>query len=64
MYKGFISNVDNLQDSITESIFDSGINLNHKPMFEEKIIKKVVETKTILIKLIFNYNGEKTILVN
>ena len=60
MYKGFISNVDKLQDSITESIFDAGINLSHKPMFEEKITKTIVETKTILIKLIFNYNGEKT----
>ena len=60
MYRGFISKIDNLQDGFTESIFDPGINLSHKPMFEEKITKNIVETKTFLIKLLFEYTGEQS----
>jgi hypothetical protein len=58
LYDNLIILIDKMQDSFTESIFDEGINLNHKPKFEEKITKIIQETKTSTIKLLFNYKGE------
>lgn len=58
LYDNLIDLIDKMQDSFTESIFDEGINLNHKPKFEEKVTKTIQETKTNVIKSLFNYKGE------
>ena len=48
---------DNLQDHITEAIFDQGINLAHEPKYDEVIDKKIMEIKTDIIEKIFGYRG-------
>lgn len=58
LYKFFIASSDSLQDHITESIFDAGINLSHPAKFDEVLSNKVMETKTNLIKRLFEYRGQ------
>lgn len=58
LYDEIIKSTDNLLDNFTEHIFDEGIILSHIPMFEQKITKSIFETKTNIIKLLFNYKGE------
>lgn len=58
LYNNILHSVDVLLDSITNSIFDEGINLSHAPKFEELITNNVTNTKTRIIKLLFNYSGE------
>ena len=43
---------------MTNNIFDEGINLSHAPKFEELIINEITNTKTHIIKLLFEYSGE------
>ncbi|WP_446811559.1 hypothetical protein ACH50O_08340 [Methylomonas sp. 2BW1-5-20] len=57
LYNFFIASSDSLQDHITESIFDAGINLSHTAKFDEVLNNKVMETKTNLIKRLFEYRG-------
>lgn len=58
LYNEFLKSIDDLLDNFTNNIFDGGINLIHIPKFEEKIINSIFETKTSVIKLLFNYKGE------
>ena len=58
LYDDIILATDNLLDSLTESIFNEGINLSHPPMFEQKITNTVTESKTCIIKTLFSYKGE------
>lgn len=58
LYNNILHSTDVLLDSITNSIFDEGINLSHAPKFEELITNNVTNTKTRIIKLLFNYSGE------
>lgn len=58
LYDNILKIADNLVDDFTNSIFDSGINLNHPPKFEEIVIKKISESKTDMISEIFKYKGE------
>lgn len=58
LYNEFLKSIDDLLDNFTNNIFDGGINLIHIPKFEEKITNSIFETKTSVIKLLFNYKGE------
>lgn len=48
---------DKLQEELTETIFNQGINLNHQPKFDDEILRRLSATKTDVIKKIFNYRG-------
>ena len=58
LYDNILHSIDILLDNMTNSIFDEGINLSHAPKFEELIINKITNTKTHIIKLLFEYSGE------
>ena len=58
LYDNILHSIDILLDNMTNSIFDEGINLSHAPKFEEIIINKITNTKTHIIKLLFEYSGE------
>lgn len=58
LYNNILHSIDELLDSITNSIFDEGINLAYAPKFNELIINKMTNTKTHIIKLLFSYSGE------
>lgn len=49
---------DDIQTLITESIFDEGINLGHKPKYDEKIKDPISYFKTDVIKLLISYTGK------
>lgn len=57
LYQNIINSIDSLLDNTTNNIFDAGINLSHEPKFKELITNKITETKTYIIKLLFNYSG-------
>lgn len=57
IYNKIQSLFDKLQEELTETIFNQGINLNHQPKFDEEIMSKISSTKTDVIKEIFNYRG-------
>jgi len=52
-------NLDNLLDTLTNNIFDEGINLSHLPTYNEKIEKPVNNCKTALFTILFNYEGHQ-----
>ena len=58
LYESTMNEIDDLVDHFTESIFNGGINLNHQPMFEEIVSKRISMTRTQVIKSFFNYYGE------
>ena len=58
LYIDVLAETDLLIDSFTESIFDDGVNLSHVPKFEELISKKISESKTKIIKILFDYKGD------
>lgn len=58
LYNNILHSVDELQDSMTNTIFDEGINLSHAPKFNELITSEITKTKTQIIKLLFEYSGE------
>lgn len=58
LYNNILHSVDKLQDSMTNTIFDEGINLSHAPKFNELITSEITKTKTQIIKLLFEYSGE------
>ena len=49
--------LDILLDTLTNNIFDEGINLSHPPTFNEKIEKPINNCKTGLFTILFNYEG-------
>jgi hypothetical protein len=51
------SNFDTLIDSITNKIFDAGLNLNDKPTFEREIGSIISYSHNDLISKIYNYKG-------
>jgi len=57
MYNSFIKKADELQEYFTNTIFDDGMNLSHKPKFKEMISDKISESKTEFLKILFDYNG-------
>jgi len=52
-------NLDNLLDTLTNNVFDEGINLSHLPTYNEKIEKPVNNCKTALFTILFNYEGHQ-----
>lgn len=58
LYDNILRSIDILLDNMTNNIFDEGINLSHAPKFEELIINEITNTKTHIIKLLFEYSGE------
>lgn len=53
LYHRFMKLSDDLQDHITVSIFDQGINLDKEQKFNEVIESKLMETKTNFLKTFF-----------
>ena len=55
LYDKMIKMADELIDGITESIYDSGINLKHKPKFDEMVTQRIskcrVDRLTMLLQL-------------
>ena len=49
--------IDTLIDSITNKIFDAGLNLNDKPTFEREIGSIISYSHNDLINKIYNYKG-------
>jgi hypothetical protein len=52
--------IDELVGEMNKAIFDQGIKLSHNPMFQEKILKPLSETKTEILKKMFEYKGEQS----
>ena len=57
LYKDVLNATDSLMDPITEAIFDQGINLAHKPKFEEKVSKVISDNQVKMIKILYHYKG-------
>ncbi len=58
LYEKILAQTDSLIDGLTNCIFDEGVNLQHKPKFEELITKEIRQSKTEIIKIMFLYSGE------
>ncbi|GET34641.1 hypothetical protein PbJCM13498_35040 [Prolixibacter bellariivorans] len=58
LYDDILKKTDLLIDGLTNTIFDEGINLAHKPKFEESITKEIRLSKTEIIRTMFSYSGE------
>lgn len=58
LYEKILEKLDLLQEKISIAVFDEGLNLNHLPMFKEKMLTPVSNTKTSVIKSLFNYRGD------
>lgn len=58
LYDDILEKIDLLMDGLTNTMFDEGINLSHKPKFDELIIKQIRETRTETIRILFSYSGE------
>lgn len=58
LYKMLLSKIDELIDSLTNTIFDEGINLAFKPKYDEEVSKRIRESKTAIIGVLFSYTGE------
>lgn len=57
LYESVISNLDNLIDEITTTIFNDGYNLTHKPTYEKEIGSKITYSRNDLLSKIYNYKG-------
>jgi len=56
LYEQIKNNTDDLIDELTETMFDDGINLNHKPKFESEIITKLSTSKTENVRILYTFN--------
>ncbi len=57
LYDRILKSSDSLLDGLTNDIFDEGVNLSHAPKFDELITRKISETKTKIIGILFDYSG-------
>lgn len=48
-----------LQDELTNAIFDEGICLTYRPKFEERILSPIGNMQIQIIKLLYHYNGNE-----
>ena len=55
LYKKTMNSFDELLDELTESMFDEGINLRHKPKFEGLIVSSITHCKTEVVKTLYNF---------
>lgn len=51
------TNIDNLVDHITETVFNDGINLEHPPEHEKQITNHIIKSKTDLMSLLYSFKG-------
>ncbi len=58
LYNFVEGKVDELIGSMNEAIADEGINLSNKPMFEQRVLKPISDTRTAILKKMFEYSGE------
>lgn len=58
LYRKLMDILDNFIDTLTEAIFDEGINLDYKPKYDEIVSKIIGESKTAIIGELFSYTGE------
>jgi hypothetical protein len=63
LYSFVEEKIDDLIGGINKSIFDEGINLTHRPMFEEKVLKPISDTRIEILKKVFEYSGESNRLL-
>jgi hypothetical protein len=56
--KSIIEKTDKMFDGLSNSIDNQGINLYVEAMFEEHIAKKITDSQSEVIKLLFSYSGE------
>ncbi len=63
LYDYTLEKIDTLIENMNGSIFNQGINLTHKPMFEDKILIPISETRKDILKRMFEYRGENTKLL-
>lgn len=57
LYTEVITNLDTLTDSITNTIFNDGLNLTHKPTYEREIGSKISYSRNDLISKIYSFKG-------
>lgn len=57
LFQLILKKVDDLQDQLTNNLFDGGINLNHKPKYDEVILNKLTYSKTEVIRILYTYRG-------
>jgi len=57
LYKSILDKMDSLQEYITKSIFDAGVNLNHDPKYNEIIANPLSDKKTDILAMLFQYRG-------
>ncbi|MBN8837083.1 MAG: hypothetical protein J0I09_07485 [Sphingobacteriia bacterium] len=55
LYESIKLKADDLQTYLTDTIFDQGVNLSHLPKYDMLITQKLVEAKTSMIKILFEY---------
>ncbi len=57
LYSNILSKFDELQGKLYENIFNNGLNLTDKAMYNTTILKPITEAKTEILKFLFNYKG-------
>ena len=57
LYQAILDKMDSLQEHITKSIFDPGVNLNHEPKYKEIIITPLSTEKTSIVTTLYQYRG-------
>jgi hypothetical protein len=56
LYNSIKNSADLLIDDLTNKMFDEGINLNHKPKFDEEITSSISKSKTETVKYLYEFN--------
>lgn len=56
LYNCIKNSTDLLVDELTNKMFDEGINLTHKPKFEEEITSNISKSKTETVKYLYEFN--------
>lgn len=57
LYKDVLEEVDLLQQGLTDALFDGGVNLTHKPKFDQLILTPITNIKTSIIQKLYVYRG-------
>lgn len=57
LYDSTLDLTDKLQEYLSSSMFDAGVNLSHAPKYDEIINEKLTTTKTDIIRKLFSYRG-------
>lgn len=56
LYDCIKNSTDLLVDDLTNKMFDEGINLRHKPKFEEQITSSISKSKTETVRYLYEFN--------